>query len=341
MASNNELLRVEGLKKYFTHDTSLIDQLIGRNVSYVQAVDNVSFTLDYNESKGIIGESGCGKTTLLYTLLGLYQPTEGSIYFEGEDITQFSRREWKSFRRETQIIFQDPFNSLNPKRTVRGTLEEPLKIHGMSYSTEKIKNILDRVGLEPDRYIDRYPQEMSGGEKQRVAIARALILEPRLLLADEPTSMLDVSTQASILSLLSDLVEERNISMIYISHDLSTVSYVCDEVGVMYLGRLIESGEIGAIIDQPKHPYTRALMNSIPIPDPDATRERTSLEGSPGDPIDLGEGCRFRDRCPERMEICDQTPIDVVTEDGRSVACHLYYDHLTRLNSERPAEEQI
>lgn len=326
--NNPPLLELDGVHKYFPHDTGLIDTILGRKASYVQAVDDVSFTLDYEDSLGIIGESGCGKTTLVLTLLQLYKPTEGTIYYEGQDVSAFNRKQRKQFRRDVQIIFQDPFNSLNPKRTVRGTLMEPLRIHGMDNKDERIHRILEQVELDPDSHMDRYPNQLSGGEKQRVSIARALILEPNIILADEPASMLDVSTQASILNLLSGLVEDLGVSMIYISHDLSTISYVCQDVSVMYLGRMVEVGKVRDVLKDPKHPYTQELIASIPIPNPEHKRKRTQLKGVPEPPINLGEGCRFRDRCPERMDICEKTPHDVSIDDGdRRVACHLYYDH--------------
>lgn len=327
MTPSEPLLLVDGLKKYFPHDQGLADVVLGRDPSYVQAVDDVSFTLGSNQSKGVIGESGCGKTTLLLTLLKLYEPSAGTIYYKGRDLSTFGRTDEKAFRRDVQVIFQDPFNSLNPKRTVRGTLMEPLRIHGLDDRDERIHRILEQVELEPENYIDRYPSQLSGGEKQRVSIARSLVLEPTLILADEPVSMLDVSTQASILNLLSDLVEDMGMSMLYISHDLSTISYVCHEVSVMYLGRIVESGTVTDVLHDPKHPYTRELIRSIPIPDPENKRTRTSLEGVPPDPIDLGDGCRFRDRCPERMEVCDKTPHNVTVDGEQTVACHLYYEH--------------
>jgi len=324
------VLEVEGLQQHFEQSSSLLDLLPHRSRNTVHAVDGVSLSLESNEVKGIIGESGCGKTTLLLTLMGLHDPTGGNFYFDGTDISTFSRADWKEFRSRVQVIFQDPFNSLDPKLTVREALMEPLRIHDRERKDERVHDVLEQVELHPpESYLDRFPGQLSGGELQRVCIARALILEPDVILADEPVSMLDVSTQAAILRLLSDLVEETGVGMIYVSHDISTVSYICDEINVMYLGRLIESGPTRQVLDDPKHPYTQALIGAVPIPDPNHHRERTELEGAPSDPIDVGEGCRFRDRCPERMDICEITP-DVVTEDeatGHEVACHLYYDH--------------
>jgi peptide/nickel transport system ATP-binding protein len=322
------VLEVNNLKKYFNQSTNVLDTLLRRRRSKIQAVDDVSFTLHENESHGVIGESGCGKTTLLMTLMGLYEPTEGEILIKGHDITEMSRKERKRFRSDVQIIFQDPFNSLDPKMTVRETLSEPLKIHDMDEHERRIRETIEMVELNPvDKYIDRFPRQLSGGEKQRVSIARALIVEPDLILADEPASMLDVSTQAAILNLLSNLLEETGASMLYISHDLSTVSYICQRINVMYLGRIVERNETRALLNDPKHPYAKALIEAIPIPDPHHHRARTELGGTPRDPIDLGDGCRFRDRCPERMEVCEKTPEFVELGDGTETACHLYYDH--------------
>jgi peptide/nickel transport system ATP-binding protein len=328
MSDDTPVLEVRNLKKYFSQSTSVLDTLLRRRQSQIQAVDDVSLTLMENESHGVIGESGCGKSTLLKTLMGLHKPTEGQIFFKGEDITKYSRTEQKEFRRNVQIIFQDPFNSLDPKMRVREALAEPLNIHDFDNHEERIRDVLERVELNPvDQYIDRFPRQLSGGEKQRVAIARALVVEPDLILADEPTSMLDVSTQAALLNLLSDLLEETGASMLYISHDLSTVSYICEKVNVMYLGRIVERNETEALLNDPKHPYAQALIDAIPIPDPNEHRPRTELGGTPRDPIDLGDGCRFRDRCPDRMDICEETPAFVELEDGAQTACHLYYDH--------------
>lgn len=336
------VLEVRNLKKYFSQQTNLLDTLLSRDTDKVQAVDDVSFTLHENESQGIIGESGCGKTTLLMTLMGLYDPTDGEILFKGEPISEYGRKEWKEFRSNVQIIFQDPFNSLDPKMTIREALTEPLKIHNMGDHDRRVREVLERVELNPpEQYLDRFPRQLSGGEKQRVSIARALVVEPDLILADEPTSMLDVSTQASLLNLLSELIDDLGVSMLYISHDLSTVSYICQSINVMYLGRIVESAPTKAILNAPKHPYSQALIDAVPIPDPHHKRERTKLEGAAQEPINLGEGCRFAERCPEAMDICKQTPafVDVTDEadvDALDVdftdkewraACHLYYDH--------------
>lgn len=324
------ILEVDGLDKFFSTGSTLAEFLPGRKSEPIKAVDDVSFDLYPNESKGVIGESGCGKTTLLMTLMGLYEPTGGEIRLDGQPISEFDKEDWKEFRRNVQIVFQDPFNSLDPKMSVRNTLKEPLKIHGIGDRNQRAYEALETVELgPPEQYLDRVPSQLSGGELQRVSIARALILEPEVILADEPVSMLDVSTQAAILRLLSRLIDETGVGMVYISHDLSTVSYVCDDINVMYLGRFVEQSPTKELIHDPKHPYSQALMEAIPFPDPHTERSRTDMEGAPRDPIGLGEGCRFRDRCPERMDVCEITPRNVPIEgyDDRTAACHLYYDH--------------
>jgi peptide/nickel transport system ATP-binding protein len=340
MASS--LLEVEGLEKHFNRK-STIDTILRRDVTPVRAVDGVSFELESNQVVGFIGESGCGKTTLLRTLMGLYDPTGGDMRYNGDSVLEFSKRDWRSFRQDVQIVFQDPFNALDPMLPVKETVKEPLRIHGMDDRDARVEQSLERVGLRPaESYLDRYPRQLSGGEKQRVSIARALVMDPEIILADEPVSMLDVSTQAEILNLLSELVDESGMSMVYISHDLSTVSYVCDRVNVMYRGRVVENGRTELLLDDPKHPYTQALINAIPFPDPTVDRERTQLEGTAEDVEEIDAGCRFRDRCPERMDICEITPEFRTVEsedqpaDDRKVACHLYYDH--RADSDEPVE---
>jgi peptide/nickel transport system ATP-binding protein len=334
------LFEVDALEKYFRRDTNILDTLLRRRSGSIQAVDGVSLTLDEDDVQGIIGESGCGKTTLLMTLMGLHQPTGGEIRFDGENTSQFDKADWKRFRRRVQIIFQDPFNSLNPKMTVRELLREPLEIHGLADEHDRIRTALAEAELIPqEKYLNKIPAQLSGGEKQRVSIARALILEPEVLLADEPVSMLDVSTQASILKLLRKLRDRKGLSLFYISHDISTVAYVCDRLHVMYMGRIVETAPTLELIEDPKHPYSQALIQAVPIARPGLTRSRTELEGTPQDPIDLGEGCRFRDRCPERMDICEITPEFVDIEPDRQTACHLHYDHeVGQQGASNPAE---
>ncbi|MDR9431156.1 MAG: ABC transporter ATP-binding protein [Natronomonas sp.] len=334
MSDEVPVLELRSLEKHFSTTKGIVDsvkhKVAGTSPGKVRAVDGVSMELRANQVQGVIGESGCGKTTLLRTLIGLYEPSGGELYFHGEPVSEFSKHDWKEFRRHVQLVFQDPFNSLDPKFSVRRALAEPLQIHDIDYDEDRISEMLETVGLTPaEKYLTRFPNQLSGGEKQRVSIARALITEPDLILADEPASMLDVSTQAEILNLLNELTDEFGVSMLYISHDLSTVSYICDEINVMYLGRVVEQAPTKDLITDPKHPYTEALIKSIPIPDPHYMRERPDVTGEPGDPINMPSGCRFKNRCPHRMDVCDYTPHDVSPDDeeSRSVACHLYYEH--------------
>ncbi|WP_096391743.1 oligopeptide/dipeptide ABC transporter ATP-binding protein [Halopenitus persicus] len=331
------ILEVKDLDKYYSQTTNVIEsvrtRLRGEDVPPIRAVDSVNLRLETDEVQGIVGESGCGKSTLLATLMNLEEPTSGEIYFDGTPVSEFNKQDWKEFRRRVQIILQDPFNSMNPKLSVRETLAEPLNIHGMSVDEERLLESLEKVDLlPPENFIDRRERELSGGEKQRVSIARALVTNPDLILADEPVSMLDVSTQASILDLMNDLTDSLGVSMLYISHDLATVPYICDRVNVMYLGRIVESSPTDEIISNPKHPYTQALINAAPIPDPHYQRERTQLSGQPPKPKDIGQGCRFKNRCPDRMEICNKRPdlIDLEEDSESQVACHLYYNHELR-----------
>lgn len=323
-----ELLNAKDLSVHFEQSTNAIEgikrSLLGTERK-IRAVDEVDLKLETGEVQGVIGESGCGKSTLLETLLGLQKPTSGEIRFKGQPKSGLEKRNWSEFLREVQMIFQDPFNSLDPKYTISDTLDEQLKIYGREITKEKKEEVMKQVELKPpELYLDKYPDELSGGEKQRASIARALIVNPDVLLADEPVSMLDVSTQASILKLLSEIVETQDVGMVYISHDISTVSYVCDSINVMYLGRIVESASAEDLLEDPKHPYTQALIQAVPVPDPDSDRPRVKLEGEIPDPSNIPDGCRFKNRCPERMEVCD-TEIDMLEpENEHYVACYLY-----------------
>ncbi|WP_336023271.1 ABC transporter ATP-binding protein [Halobellus salinisoli] len=325
------ILELRDLHKHFNPSTNILETVQqklfgGDERNAVRAVDGVEMALEDNQIQGIIGESGCGKSTLLETIMQLYEPSEGDVVFKGKPVSEFTKEEHKQFRQNVQIIFQDPFNTLNPHFTVRETLREPLNVHDIDYDEDRLLEILEEVELTPPQdYIDRSESQLSGGEKQRVSIARALILDPDVILADEPVSMLDVSTQASILEMLGELTDEYGVSMLYISHDLSTVSYICDRVNVMYLGRIVESASTMDILNDPKHPYTEALLDAIPIPDPHHEREWAELMGMPGDATDLPTGCRFKDRCPERMDICDERPVyEDVDGSDHQTACHLH-----------------
>jgi len=333
--SDEPLLRIEGLEKTYSQGTSLLSRLFG-SADPIIAVDDVNLSLDRGEIVGVIGESGCGKTTLLEVVAGLEPETGGSVEFKGTPTSEFDKRDWKRFRKDVQIVFQNPYEAMDPKMNVEETLREPLEIHDIADKTDRVYSALERVELQPDEYANRMPGQLSGGEKQRVSIARALVLEPDVLLTDEPVSMLDVSTQASILNLLRKLNAETDTAIMYISHDISTVANICETVHTMYLGRIVETAKTMDLITDPKHPYTQALISAVPKMDPDANRDRTILEGSTSENTGT-EGCRFKERCPERMDICERTPPDLDVGPGRWVACFLYDDVETESS---PAERQ-
>ncbi len=328
------MLRVENLQKRFRVDDGIVNaitnRLRGDDPSYVHAVDGVSFDLQKGETLGLAGESGCGKTTTGMTLTKLYEPSGGSIRYEGRDITDLEGEDLQAFRRNVQMIFQDPFESLNPKRTIFDTLVEPLKIHDIGNQQKRVARALEFAGLTPpEQFFDQFPHELSGGQRQRVAIARALVLDPDFIVADEPVSMLDVSLRAGVLQLLERMNKEYNLSVVYISHDLSLLRHMCDKLAIMYLGRIVEYGRTEEIIESPKHPYTKALVNAVPVPDPTIKRTRVELAGEVGDAIEVPTGCRFKDRCDEHLgDVCDQVspPLERkadITGD-RLVGCHLF-----------------
>jgi peptide/nickel transport system ATP-binding protein len=303
MNITDEILRIEKLEKYFTRDDSLIRRLRpDKEVKKVRAVNGVNLSVRDGEIFGLVGESGCGKSTLARTTLMLLQPTKGHVYYQGEDITQYTDKQLREFRGDVQMIFQDPFASLNPRYTIRQTLTEPLNIHDIRTSkTERNRRsaeLLERVNLS-DEHLDRYPHEFSGGQRQRIAIARALAVEPKLIVADEPTSALDVSVQAQILNLLENLAEEMELSMLFISHDLSVIRRICNRVAVMYLGKIVEQAPTKKLFTDPQHPYSQSLLSSIPIPDPTIQREHIQIKGDVPTPIDPPSGCQFHPRCPK------------------------------------------
>jgi len=320
------ILQVQNLCKFFPISQAGFGR---KRHKYVHAVDGVSFELKRGEILALVGESGCGKSTLVLTLLGLEQATHGTITFDDRDVTHLKGSAVKEMRRHIQMIFQDPFESLNPMMTIGDLVAEPLLVHGLGGNkAERFKRAsqaLEDAGLKPaDNFIHRRPHELSGGQRQRVVIAGALVLEPDVLLADEPVSMLDVSIRAEILNLLTDLRDRRGVSVIFITHDLATAAYTADRVAVMYLGRIVEIGSAQEVLTNPTHPYTKALLSVIPVPNPRQRRRRTILQGDPPDPIELPPGCRFHPRCPMAFDDCrDVDPELMLVNDGHEAACLL------------------
>jgi oligopeptide transport system ATP-binding protein len=318
------LLEVTNLVKHFPIKSGI---LIDREVGRVRAVDGVSLTLAEGETLGLVGESGCGKSTLCRTILQLTAPTSGSVLFDGEELVGRNRRQLRPVRSQMQMIFQDPYASLNPRKRVSQIIGEPMELHGMSSGrdTKKhVRDLLDRVGLPPE-HADRFPHEFSGGQRQRIGIARALALRPKLIIADEPVSALDVSVQAQIVNLLKDLQDEFGLSYLFVAHDLGVVRHVSDRVAVMYLGKIVESARAAALYERPLHPYSTALLSAVPIPDPklNASRERLILEGDPPSPIDPPPGCHFHTRCPWMTDVCRTDEPDLLELlPGHVAACH-------------------
>jgi oligopeptide transport system ATP-binding protein len=324
MSANANLLEVDHLVKHFPIKRGI---LIDREIGSVRAVDDVSFTVGKGETLGLVGESGCGKSTLCRTLLRLIEPTSGSMRFEGRELSDLGRRELQKMRREMQMIFQDPYASLNPRKRVGQVVGDPLQLHGIASGEERkrrVQELLERVGLNPEHY-NRYPHEFSGGQRQRIGIARALALNPKLIVADEPVSALDVSIQAQIINLLSDLQSEFGLTYIFVAHDLGVVRHVSDRIAVMYLGKIVEIGPAEEVYTNPIHPYTLSLLSAIPIPDPraNATREPVVLEGDVPSPANPPAACRFHTRCRYATEICSEVEPELVDHGGgHFAACH-------------------
>jgi len=322
--SERPLLEVTDLVKHFPIKAGVV---IDREVGRVRAVDGVSLTLHEGETLGLVGESGCGKSTLARTILQLIAPTSGSVRFDGHELVGRSQRELRPLRRQMQMIFQDPFASLNPRKRIGQIIGDPMQLHGIADGTQlklRIQELLDRVGLQAEHY-NRYPHEFSGGQRQRIGIARALALEPRLIIADEPVSALDVSVQAQIINLLGDLQREFGMAYLFVAHDLGVVRHVSNRVAVMYLGKIVEQADSDTLYAQPRHPYTNALLSAVPIPDPrkNKARERITLDGDVPSPIDPPPGCHFHTRCSSATERCRTAEPPLVTDGvGHTVACH-------------------
>ena len=324
-----DILEVEGLKKYFYLDPGLLAKVVGKKqISVIKAVDGVTFRVRAGEILGIAGESGCGKSTTCTMIAKLLDPTGGTIRYKGRDISSLNKQEIKDYRRQVQIIFQDPYESLNPRFTVFDTVAEPLRALTLGDKIEIRERTLDTLemaGLKPDEYKDRYPHQMSGGERQRVGIASALVLSPELVIADEPVSMLDVSIRAGILDLIRDLSKRLHFTCVFVSHDLSILANISERLMIMYLGKVVELGTIKDVIGEPLHPYAQALISAVPIPDPSYKRPRPDLKGEVSRPIDPPPGCRFNPRCPQSTEICElKDPPFKEIMPGHFVACHLY-----------------
>lgn len=320
------ILSVRNLKKHFPITSGFIIQ---RQVGAVRAVDDVSFDVYRGETLGLVGESGCGKSTTGRTILQLYKPTAGNVVFEGSELTTLPPAEMRRMRKKMQIIFQDPFASLNPRMTVGSIVSEPLQIHGLypnkTERQEYVEGLLQKVGLNP-YFINRYPHEFSGGQRQRIGIARALALNPSFIVCDEPISALDVSIQAQVVNLLEDLQQELGLTYLFIAHDLSMVRHICDRVAVMYLGKIVELGPTDEVYENPLHPYTQALLSAVPVPDPavEERRQRIIIRGDLPSPANPPPGCNFNTRCPVEFELCHHPPDPELIEitPGHWAACH-------------------
>lgn len=330
--TDENILEVQQLKKHFH---------LGKN-RILQAVNDVTFHIRKGETFGLVGESGCGKSTIGRTIIGLYDRTEGNVIFDGKNIHELNDKEMFKLRQRIQMIFQDPYASLNPRSTVREVISEPMEVHKLyknkKEQNERVYQLLEEVGLNRD-HANRYPHEFSGGQRQRIGIARALALNPDFIIADEPISALDVSVQAQVVNLLKQLQEEKGLTFLFIAHDLSMVKQISDRIGVMYLGNMVELTESDSLYENPLHPYTQALLSAIPIPDPDIeeARERIILQGELPSPIDPPSGCVFRTRCPLAMDICSkEKPIWQEVDKDHFVACHLYQEDRKKKQQSEP-----
>ncbi len=320
---NNKLISVKNLIKYFP----IRKGVFKRTVGWVKAVDNISFDIYNGETLGLVGESGCGKSTTALTMLRLEEPTSGEIIFKGKNIAKINKKEMRSYRKDLQIIFQDPYSSLNPRMRIKNIIAEGIVTHKLYNSKtrlEKVRELLEKVGI-PANCMERFPHEFSGGQRQRIGIARALALNPQIVVCDEPVSALDVSIRSQIINLFKELQQEFKLTYLFIAHDLSVIKYISDRVAVMYLGKIVEVAPKKVFFDNTLHPYAQALVSAVPVPNPDFKRKRILLEGDVPSPADPPVGCHFHPRCPKVMKICSQVDPEMKeVEESHFVACHLY-----------------